>query len=526
MKALGKRFFRLPILTKLEILLYPIFLLWRMPIAWLQGIWKAKVLLGGKWSNFMGFHPVNSLNNLFYRTQWINIRNYGRGGISPLLGLGDYPLSNWFHLSSFSSFCYANAAPVVTLLGTLFWCFSFLPWLITVEPKWCILVSFALLLSSSSYAMAFARQNYQIIGWMWLPVALFGLSNQNWELASIAWLGGGLGGLTQIFFAVPIVLLYAVQENSFLPLITILPALLLVLLRFLPLIKQGNLKKSLIQISKLIGFTSREVRYRREIQSLSLNSIYYLLLYSLASLLFYLETSKVPYLALLGILIFLFNQRLFRVADHESLIVIFLSLFATEVLVVGPNWVTLFSLWLAACSYGFFLSVQDFSEEGQLSGIRVYEPFDHQELLNQISNFFSPVPEGSTVYFAFSDPDGSYGKIFDGYRHIHEVPLHVATLRKINLFPDWWAVSQTNYVEAPNCWGRTKNEVLENLLRWKTKYVVVYQEGSSSLDSNWKEDFKELASFDWRDFVPIFKNTKPWSPNLLPPKWFLLKYQA
>ena len=74
-----------------------------------------------------------------------------------------------------------------------------------------------------------------------------------------------------------------------------------------------------------------------------------------------------------------------------------------------------------------------------------------------------PVPEGSKVYFAFSDPDGSYGKIFDGYRHIHEVPLHVATLRKINLFPDWWAVSQTNYVEAPNCWGRTKNEVLENL---------------------------------------------------------------
>ena len=523
MKALAKKFFRLPLLTKLEIFFYPVFLFWRMPIAWSRGIWKAKVLLWSKWSNFMGFHPVNSLNNLFYRTQWINIKNYGRGGTSPLLGFGNYPLSNWFHLSSFSSFCYANAAPVVTLLGTLFWCFSFLPWLMTLESKWCILVSAALMLSSSSYAMAFARQNYQIIGWMWLPIALFGLSHQHLGLASVGWLGAGLGGLTQVFFAIPMVLLYAVQENSILPATTILPALTLVLLRFTPLIKQGNFKKSILQISKLIGFTSREVRYKREMQSLSLNSIYYLLLYSLACFLFYLETSKVPSLALLGILIFFVNQRLFRVADHQSLIVVFLSLFATQVLQDGPNLTTVLLLWLVACPFGFFLSVQDFTKAGDLSGIRVYEPFNHQKLLNQVSNFFAPVPKGSSVYFAFSDPCGSYNRIFDGYRHIHEVPLHVATLRKINLFPDWWAVSQTNYHEAPNCWGRTKKEVRENLLRWKTKYVVVYQESSSSLDSSWKEDFKELGSFDWREFVPLFNHTQPWSPNLPPPKWFLLK---
>ena len=54
----------------------------------------------------------------------------------------------------------------------------------------------------------------------WVDVVARGfirLEQSELGTASIAWLGGGLGGLTQIFFAIPIVLLYAVQENSFLP---------------------------------------------------------------------------------------------------------------------------------------------------------------------------------------------------------------------------------------------------------------------------------------------------------------------
>ena len=47
----------------------------------------------------MGFHPHNAINSLFYRTQWINLDRYGRSQHSPVLGLGDYPLKNWFHLS-------------------------------------------------------------------------------------------------------------------------------------------------------------------------------------------------------------------------------------------------------------------------------------------------------------------------------------------------------------------------------------------------------------------------------------------
>lgn len=72
----------------------------------------------------MGFDPVNALNSFWYRTQWINISKYGRDGYSPVIGLGDYPISRWYQVSLFSSYLYAKAGAVTTLMGILFWVFT------------------------------------------------------------------------------------------------------------------------------------------------------------------------------------------------------------------------------------------------------------------------------------------------------------------------------------------------------------------------------------------------------------------
>ena len=119
----------------------------------------------------MGFNPQNAINNLFYRTQWINLDRYGRDGRSPITGLGDYPLKNWFHLSLPASYIFANAGAVTTLTGTLVWVISHFFWLEHAGVVWLLFIIIVLLLSTTAYAMAFARQNYQILGWMWYPAA-------------------------------------------------------------------------------------------------------------------------------------------------------------------------------------------------------------------------------------------------------------------------------------------------------------------------------------------------------------------
>ena len=101
---------KLYILTRL--IFYPIFVLFEIPVCWIKSIYNSRILLEGNWDRYMGFLPRNALNNLFYRTQWININKFGRSGISNFLSLGNYPLSNFFQLSLFSSYIFSNAGAV------------------------------------------------------------------------------------------------------------------------------------------------------------------------------------------------------------------------------------------------------------------------------------------------------------------------------------------------------------------------------------------------------------------------------
>jgi hypothetical protein len=143
----------------------------------------AAILLDGRWSRYMGFRPKNALNSFFYRTQWLNIDRYGRDGISPVAGLGDYPLSRWSHITALSHSLYAYAGATTTLLGTLAWALSHLVWIESARAGWVLLVTLTLTLSSTAYAMAMVRQNYNVIGWLWMPLGLFAVYSEMWIIA-------------------------------------------------------------------------------------------------------------------------------------------------------------------------------------------------------------------------------------------------------------------------------------------------------------------------------------------------------
>ena len=122
----------------LELILHPFILPFMLITKWITSLRASKILLWGQWSRYHGFHSYNAINNLFYRTQWLNINRYGRLAKSPIIGLGDFPLSNWWHLSSLSCYFYSNAGAVTTLLGTLFMVFSNFIWLNSVDFLWVI----------------------------------------------------------------------------------------------------------------------------------------------------------------------------------------------------------------------------------------------------------------------------------------------------------------------------------------------------------------------------------------------------
>ena len=121
--------------------------------------------------------------------------------------------------------------------STVIWVLSHLIWVSNSNYLWVFLVTTVLFLSSTSYAMAFVRQNYQMLGWMFFPVALCFTSNGDYALSSLAWYLTGLGGITQIFFGFPIVCYFALVNSDTLLLLTFIPVVLQISFRFLPFFK-------------------------------------------------------------------------------------------------------------------------------------------------------------------------------------------------------------------------------------------------------------------------------------------------
>ncbi len=505
----------------IEALLYlaltPLF----VAVAWVRSLWAARVLLEGRWSHFQGFHPLNVMTSFFYRTQWLNIERFGRRGVSPLVGLGEYPLSRWFHLTLLSSCLYANAGAVTTLLGTLAWVALHLVWLDGGAAGWTLATAAVLWASSTAYAMAFTRQNYNILGWMWLPLALHGALTGQWTLASLAWLAASLSSITAIFTAVPLMAVLAWHIGSALPLLGLVPALVKVAAHLLPLMSGGGLRPALLNVAKMIGMTGAGVRYKRQSMRPRPFTVYFIVIYAVGCALLWADRGPRA-LPLAALALVAINQLLLRFADEQSVIVMFISVFAAELLASAPSVLALAGFWVVANPLPVFLGLCSPQRDRSIVRVQVRSPYDHSRLQAGLERFLRDVPAGQRVLFAFGDPGGVYENVFDGYRGLLELPLFVAATRGVHLFPDWYAVAETNYQGAPEFWGRSVGQVRALAASWRAQHVIVYHDSGAELDHDWSAaGFRLQATFDWGEWLHELDGIALWRSSK-PPCWRLL----
>lgn len=499
-----------------EVLLHPVLIPLHLLVAWPKSLWASRILLWAQWSQYHGFHVHNAINSLFYRTQWINLNRYGRLYNSPIIGLGNFPLSNWWHLSSIASYFYAYAGAVTTLLGTLFLTVSHLLWLQSADWEWVIIVTAVLFFSSTTYAMAFSRQNYQILAWMFVPIGLFGLLNGQWIVGAIAFFMAAMLGVTAFVVCIYLVVCYALYTSNYQMLWLMLPAMLVVSVKFFPLLIKGNLRESFLNLGKLIGLIHVKVRYKRGSMKLGLFNLYFLFLCSISLGLIWYAKQEVPIFLLLATTLFLINQRFARFADDQSMMLTVAMTAVVEVLILPFNWLSLFGLVVV------LNPILNFLQAGKYSTPKIFTPFSTNSILQELSVFLK-VPTNERIYFAFNDPLGKYENVFDGYRVLLEAPLVVAAEKNIHLFPDWYAVMETNYEGAPSIWGRSITAVLKNLMYWKASYAIIYQDAGTEIACDWLEEFEVISEFDWTLALNTDAMLQLVPKPLIPSKWWLLK---
>lgn len=497
---------------------YPIFLILELPRVWLISLWNSRVLFTRNQEKYIGFHPQNSINSFFYKNQWLNIKRFGRTGSSSTFGFGNYPMERLFYLSPISSFLYSSAGAATTLISTILISLSYLIWVNNNYVYWVFLICILSLISTTFYSMAFARQNYQIIGWVLFPLLMYNIWSGNLLYAIIIISIISLLNITLLYFSSSLILFICILQGKFLPLIILLAGILTFFTQNKKIIFRREFFISIKNIFKIIGGIKHETRYKRKNEGFDLLTIYFLLLYFLSFTLISYAYDSLQYLQLAGIILLLINQTLFRIADIESLILLNSNLIIFSCLINNPNLFAILGLFIGLNPIGESLSIQKNS-----SRLFIFKPFDHQILVKNVDHFLKKVKNNSIIFAAYEDPKGNYFNLFDGYRIIHELPLWVASLRNINIIPDWYAVGESNYIGGPDLWGRKISEVSKNSKKYNANYILIYQDSKSNLEKKWLKSYVLLEELDWGDLMNQFHPHILWSKNAAIPKWFLLK---
>jgi len=493
-----------------------------MPARLAVTLWRSRILLEGRWRSYMAFHPLPSVNCLFYRTQAINLARYGRAGRSPLVGLGDFPLAQWFHIGLPGLYAYAYAGAVVTLGGMIAWWLSHLLWLDTAAVGWVAAIMGLALVSTGFFAMAFVLQNYNVLGWMFFPVGLYALAHQQYMLAVLAWLAASLAGLTPLVFAGVFTTVLAIVQLSVAPVLSTIPAIALYSLNLWPAFRKIGIRNAIALTAKAIGATNRKVRYRRSGRGFSLLTGY-LLLTGAQFVVVSVWLSSTPWLFVAALALCILNQTVARFADEQSTLLAMMTSALAAAMAAEPDPRLAASLWLVVSPTPLFLVPSNRSTLDALADLDTREPVDISVLEARMNSFLEPVSPGQRVLMAFGDPGGIYGRLFDGYSALLQLPLYVSAARGIHFMPDWWAVFETNYDGAPGFWGRDVAAVRNNADYWGADFVVVYQDTNSPLDAEWSTaGFVGCGELDWAECLhPPLEHGRWFGERI--PRWWLLR---
>jgi len=500
---------------------YPLTLLITTPVRLVQSLWACRVLAHDHRADYLNFTPATGITSLFYWTVAINFSRFGRSGMSPYLGLGDYRLGRFFQYTWLSLYSYWKASNITLLLGMFGWFFMHFIWLNTADPTWIILIMALVLFSTTFYANTFALQNYNVLGWALFPLGIYGIIQGNWILAGCIWLFISFTSFTIVVIVAYFCLVQSLFLTSIFPFLTIIPALIKLLTNFSPVFKSNASQHDenfnpLVNILKALGVIEKNVKYKRTDKKINLRHSYFILLYlQYILMLYYLEGTLDP-LLISGIILYIINARFLRFADYQTLLMTMLSLLTLTTINVH-NYFLLPSFWLVISPLPPF-SPAPWKTDSLLT-IPSAKPFNIRKLIDGVSAFLAPVQENQRVLMCYTDPHDDYNHIFDGYRILNELPSHVANLKRFHFMPDWWAVFDTNYEGAPNFWGREPEQVKAKLQEWKADYAIIYQhKNEKKLDPVWENSgFTVLNNFFWSDFSAELGDSFP------QPNWWLLE---
>lgn len=510
-------------LRSIRMCFYPATVFVTTPFYLAKTLWNCRVLIRRKREDHSHFSPFAGVDYLCYWVIASNLKRFGHSGQSPYLGLGNYPMCRFFQYSLFSLKPYWKASNLVLLTGMFGWLLAHLIWAGDTSIDWLFLIIILNLISTNFYGNLFALQNYNVLGWIFFPVGIFGILSHNWFIAALGWLLVSLGSFSAAFLGGMLCFYYSAANLTPFALLSFLPAFLNLSRQFLPFLYDSRgLASSLANVAKGLGIYKRGAKYRyTHSKKKIIAAAYFLLIYLQFLLTFVFLHDKLPPLFIAGLFIFLLNESLLlRFLDIQSIYMLLVSL-ATADVILYPDTRLLLSFWLLISPLPLLMPFPFMKKV--LDIVPVSAPFSIKNLKHGMEAFLKEVKNGERVFMAFADPAGMFNMLFDGYRALLELPHYVASERNIHFMPDFWGVFELNYKNAgDHLWGRDIVSVEKHARRWKADYIVIYQKTGEKIKPEWENaGFEIINKFSWIDYASDLRNVRPYEGE--PPDWWLLK---
>lgn len=499
-----------------RIILSPVTATIVIPIRLIQLAFNSGVLFTAKHRDFFHLSGHRSINDLFYWVLDLNIKRHTWFGRSPTTGDGDQPISRWFTYTRPSLYLYRNYGTHLLVFGMAIWLLSHSLWLQSTTPATFFIILILTACSTSFYYSLYS-QNYNLAGWLFLPIAIWGMHEDLWLLTSAAWLAISFFSTTAAFICG----IFSISSAIFLfdidPILAFIPAGIKCATHFIPGIVTGTFTKDITNITKMRGVIKGRNKYTRtKFSPLNKYSIYLAIVYFQFALVVFFETGSIPYLYLTGIIIFIINTACFRFMDKESVIIIMLSLGTAQVF-LNPTIFTIISFWL---SVSIPASLIVFAGNPSSDIPPKTQPFKIKPILNKMDNFLSCIPSGERVVALIPPPAHNfYENIFNGWRLYIETPSYICNLRDIHYMPDWWSINDNNHIDGKNLWAVTPDDAHSLLQTFPAKYALLYIHDDGSLDSTilkkWTEsNFEFIGDFSWQEIKKEHFHSNFYAPTM------------
>ena len=450
----------------------------------------------------------------FYWVRHINLRRYGLKGTSNTMGLGNHSLNNYWFYNLISQYLFYKTGYFFYIISSSILILILYYILYLSSFNLFILLGLLLLFVSSKifYKFTFVCQNYNALSWAFCPLFFYALQINDVISASLSLFIVSCLSFTATVLTIPFSLCFCLESNSFLPLLTIVPASIKILATLMYSAGFKNSLNSISTIAKAIGFTNRNTKYILKRDTFKRKYILYF--YILFQIYIFYQTESINYFFFLFSFLVITNYFIARFCDEQSLdILSFIVLFHFA---LNQSHLDLFNIVFIVLLLNFsFVQIYDHN--------LIKRPLSAQPFINAFENFFKPINDNSKVFFCFSDPKNKYEDLFDRQRYLLDFPSYCATLRNIHLFPDYSTVLDTNYPDSPHIWANTPLETQILLKEYDTQYCIVSQNTESDLSNKWlMAGYSIVTTFDWGLFLNKNKiNRDLWWFGM--PKWFLLK---